>query len=363
MADDRFPDILDDTKQQFVNIYVPNTKSSPPSYNYFRLGATDADIEKGLPSDPDKPSGQSAAAAGDKLPDPGIALYTTGSYTLTAPSMNSWTADSLNAVTDGSTLFTASYTTGTSYGLRPATVTFQNVDQFTNTAAASTNFLNGDALTFWNGNDQSIGLGGLLWSNYGFTTNLFGAWILNLTNSSAEVQGFGSIKLEETSSVAASKAIDFAVTPLPPNGALGYGYRTLQVAAALSAVLTLATSGMTAAMTIELERADRDAASLKAAMQKLYFEQIGSLGVVAIVQALSILVAIMLKVQQGQKQAAVASFNMNNNGINLRFGATTLSLTNAGIELSQGNRMVKIAGARVSVFDTTNIPHLELQGW
>src|SRR5271168_2594055 len=102
------PDITDDADHQFVSIYVPNTQdASNPHYHYLRLGAADASIEGGLPADPNNPTGDNNAKAQATISD-GISLYTTDSYTLTAPSVNSWSSDSLSAVTDGSdTLYTA----------------------------------------------------------------------------------------------------------------------------------------------------------------------------------------------------------------------------------------------------------------
>ncbi len=251
---------------------MPNTQDSDnPHYHYLRIGVADATTEGGLPADPNDPKGDTNLKQKATISD-GISLYTTDSYTLTAPSVNSWSSDSLSAVTDGKdTLYTATYTTGAAKGMRPATVTFQNVDQMANTAAASVNFLNGDALTYWNGNDQSLGIGGLLWANYGFTTNLFGGSIVNLTNNSAEVQGFGSYKVSNTNTISATENILLSVAPV---ASYAGSTTVINVFVGVMAAITAITTAMTLAMTIELKIAGQDEASLKSAMQTLYKEQI-----------------------------------------------------------------------------------------
>ncbi|HTJ01903.1 MAG TPA: hypothetical protein VL492_03860 [Methylovirgula sp.] len=304
-------DITDDSNQQFVSIHVPNTQDGgAPNYHYLRLGMADNDIEPRLPADPNDPSG---ATNGTSVPDAGISLFTTGSYTISAPSINSWSSDSLTAVINGNDLYTASYTTSPRNGMRPATVTFQNVDQMTNTAAASTNFLNGDALTYWNGNDQSLGIGGLLWANYGLTTNLFGGFIVNLTNTSAELQGFGSYKVEQSAGISAAEEIVFAVSPLA--GGFDDNIRMITILSVVMATLTALTTAMNAAMTAEMKLSGHDEASLKKMMQVLYLEQITATSLVTVVQAMSILVAIKIKLIQAAAGASLASITMNDTGV------------------------------------------------
>jgi hypothetical protein len=299
---------------QFFSVHVPNTQDGgAANYHYLRLGMPDAVTEGGLPADPNKPSGPTN---GTSVPDPGISLFTTGSYTLSAPSVNSWSAESLTAVKNNNKLYTASYTTGGDSGMRPATVTFQNVDSMTNTAAASTNFLNGDALTYWNGNDQSLGIGGLLWANYGLTTNLFGGFIVNLTNTSAELQGFGSCKIEQSASTVAAESITLSVTPLA--GGFGGATRMIVVLSVAMAALTAATTAMNAAMTGEAMKSDTDPGSLKDTMKLLYKEQIVATSLVTVVQAMSILVAIQIKLVQAAATAAMASITLDELGITIQ---------------------------------------------
>lgn len=334
-------DYTDDPNQHFFSIHVPNTANTATNH-YLRLGTADSTREGGLPADPNDPSGQTNTQAGASLPD-GISLFTTGSYTLSAPSVNSWSSDSLTAVVNGNDLYTASYTTGPNNGMRPATVTYQNVDQMTNTAAASTNFLNGDALTYWNGNDQSLGIGGLLWANYGLTTNLFGGCILNLTNSSAELQGFGSYKVEQTAGITASDSINFSVTPFTKG--FDANVRVIKALSVVMAVLTLFTTTMDAIMTGQLRAvnmspdatSDTQESSLKNAMQDLYKEQITATSLVTLIQAMSIVVAIMIKVfQAAEKKAALvsgSSIAMDDTSITLSVGLSKIKITLDGITM------------------------------
>jgi hypothetical protein len=336
------PNIIDDSEQQFVSIYVPNTRDTKkPHYHYLRIGAADAGIEGQLPADPNTPTGDTNAKAKTTIAD-GISLYTTDSYTLTAPSVNSWSSDNLSAVTDGKdTLYTASYTTGAANGMRPATVTFQNVDQMANTAAASVNFLNGDALTYWNGNDQSLGLGGLLWANYGFTTNLFGGTIMNLTNNSAEIQGFGSFKVVDSNTISATEQITLAVSPV---ASYAGSVVIINAFVGVMAGLTAVTTAMNAAMTGELKSAAHDEASLKQAMQTLYIEQIVATGLVTLVQALSVVLAAVLKIQEAATDAgaALGSIKINEAGITLE-SSSTINLSCGGTLLTLSPTSVILA--------------------
>jgi hypothetical protein len=337
---DDLPNIKDDAGQQFASIYVPNTRdTSNPQYHYLRIGAADSTIEGSLPSDPTNPKGDTNNQAGSTISD-GISLYTTGSYTLSTPTSNSWasistswSSDNLTAVTNikGDSLYTATYTTGADHGMRPATVTFQNVDQIANNAAALVNFLNGDSLTYWNGDDQSIGLGGLLWANYGFTTNLFGGTIMNLTNNSAEIQGVGSYKVSDSNTISATDNILLSVSPLASYaGSLTIINAFVGVMAALTAV----TTAMNFAMTGELKNAGLNETALRKAMQTLYVEEIVATGLVTLVQALSVVLAAVLKIQAAAAGAALASIRVDEFGIHMQSSDTRFDITPGGIEMT-----------------------------
>lgn len=338
------PNFKDDAGQQFASIYVPNTRdTSNPQYHYLRIGAADPVTENVLPADPNDPSGDTNAQEGSTISD-GISLYTTGSYTLLAPSVNSWSSDSLDAVTDGNdTLYTATYTTGAANGMRPATVTFQNVDQMANTAAASVNFLNGDSLTYWNGNDQSLGLGGLLWANYGFTTNLFGGTIMNLTNNSAAIDGVGSYKVSDSNTISATDNILLSVSPVATYAG---SVVVINAFVGVMAALTTVTTAMNLTMTGQLKSSGLDAASLKQAMQNLYVEEIVATGLVTLVQALSVALAAVLKIQAAAASAALASIEMSEDGIWLRSGTSSITVSPEGIYLfADGASMTMLSGA------------------
>jgi hypothetical protein len=189
-TDPNLPDITDEPGSS-VSIYVPDTQDAKkPQYTFLRLGKPDVDHETMLPPDPNVPT--TAGAGGSTSPfSEGLLLYSTSPFNFNSPSVNTFSSDALNVVWDGSsTLYSANLQTNSSplfFG-RAANVTYQNVDQLTVSQGDSSNFLNGNSLTFWNGNDQSIGFGGLLWANMGFTSNIFGGEIINLTNTMATVQ-------------------------------------------------------------------------------------------------------------------------------------------------------------------------------
>jgi hypothetical protein len=339
MSDDS-PNIVDDSNQQFVSIYVPNTQdASSPHYHYLRIGVADNAIEGNLPADPNVPTGPTNTAVQATVAD-GIVLYTTDSYTLAAPSINAWSSEGLSAVTDGAdTLYTATYTTGAGNGMRPATVTYQNVDQMANTAAATINFMNGDALTYWNGNNQGLGVGGQFTGNYGFTTNLFGGTIMNLTNNSAEIDGFGSFKVVDSDGLSATEEIVLSVSPVA-----SYAGSVLLINAftGVMAALTAVTGAMDAAMTGQLQKAGLDPDSLKTAMQNLYTEQIVATTLVTVIQAMSVVLAATLKIQEAAAGAALASIKMNASGITLNGGSSLIEITPTGINIVGGATTVAI---------------------
>src|SRR5882724_3842072 len=104
--DPTLPDITDDPGSS-VSIYVPD--ATTPEYTFLRLGNPDVGHEKTLPPDPNKPS---TLGTGDTSPfDEGLLFYTTGSYSVNAPSINSYSSDALSVIKDGSTLLSANFQT------------------------------------------------------------------------------------------------------------------------------------------------------------------------------------------------------------------------------------------------------------
>lgn len=334
-TDPALPDVADEAGMS-VSIYVPDTgATSQAIYSYLRLGAAAVDTEATLPLDPTESVPVTLGATQTGPFPEGAVLYTNGTSTINAttininsPSINitttgfadppagagisAFSPSSLNAVTNGNDgpLCYASLTTGSFGGYRPANVTFQNTDQMTMSEGASSNFLTGDALTFWTGNDQSTGFGGLLWSNYGFTTNLFGGTIINIANATADLQGFGeygSYKISPGYGVIAPDTVSLKVAPSTA-AAAAYTASLSLFMNRIMAVGSLVTAAYSAGVLSQLNDVDTSkTTSLKDRMTATNEDlEIMTMLVVG-VQALSAVLAAMLTIARPVAGAAATS--------------------------------------------------------
>ena len=329
-ADPSLPDIADEPGSS-VSIYVPDAQdANSPQYTFLRLGKADIDHETILPPDPNVPA--TAGAGGGASPfDEGLVLYTTGSYSLNAPSVNTFASDNLSVVKDGNTLLSANLQTKSSplfFG-RAANVTFQNVDQLTVSQGDASNFLNGNSLTFWNGNDQSIGFGGLLWANMGFTSNIFGGEIINLTNDMATVQapGICDYEVNEDKEISAVNSVKLNVNPA--GASFVESAQTLTKIVNGVILLTTAVAGAySLSELVQTDKASIDPDTLKKRMTQTNEDLEIMTTLVVAVQAASVLLGITLQIASKFASSTAASkLDLGVANALLAAGASSLLLT------------------------------------
>lgn len=335
-TDSALPDVADQAGMS-VNIYIPDTTTQAnPIYSYFRIGMASPEPETTLPPDVTAPGtpGTASTFAANPFPEGGL-LYTTGTVTITAPTTNivspsvivdttnlvnainpppstgisTFAPTTLTAVVNGSDLCSASMTTNGDWGIggRAANVTFQNTDQLTMTEGLSTNYLTGDALTFWTGNDQSIGFGGLLWANIGVTSNLFGGMIVNCTNQACEVQGLGEYKITTKYGVTTPDSITLKIAPTTAATVAS----AATVTAFLNAVMglgTLAAAAYSAEVLTKLNQVDTGNADALKSRMKTTNSDLDTLTMLIVgVQALSVILGVVLQFKRPADGATATS--------------------------------------------------------
>ena len=369
-TDPDLPDVADDAGMS-VNIYIPDTTTpASPVYSYFRMGAASAEPETTLPADVTAPGTQASFTA-SPFPEGGL-LYTNGTITLTAPTTNivspsvivdttsltnflnpppstgisAFAPTTLTAVVNGSQLCSASMTTNGDWGIggRAANVTFQNTDQLTMTEGLNTNYLTGDALTFWTGNDQSIGFGGLLWANIGVTSNLFGGMIVNCTNQACEVQGLGEYKVTTKYGVTTPDSISLKIAPSTA--------ATIVSAATVTAFLNtvmglgaLAAAAYSAEVLDKLNTVDANNADALKSRMKTTNSDLDTMTMLIVgVQALSVILGVVLQFKRPADGAAATSqLSLSDGSALMSVAANTLSISPALVGLYAGSGVSSLA--------------------
>ncbi|WP_048859546.1 hypothetical protein [Acidisphaera rubrifaciens] len=201
---------------------IPAPGQTQPAYMYtLRLGAADPKVDNYVVYGENGSYTMAATPTGD---DPraneGIVLYSYDNFTVYSPNTQyianikaDWSAEALSATVTNGLVSNASYS---SKGLIS---TYASAAQMAINASDLVSFNGGNTMTVWAGNDASTGVGGLLWSNYGATQNIFGGQIVNITAAPGNgvvmnVQGWGEAALASAYAVSAATSIKFSVDPL-----------------------------------------------------------------------------------------------------------------------------------------------------
>jgi hypothetical protein len=326
--------------------YSTGTTQLVAPYSYIRMGAA-ATYEQWLPAIPSQPPSDTPTAFGPANASSsatyptGVLIYSNQNVNLASPVISqsaseytSFTGDNLSVVHDGKIAVSATYTTP---GF-PFTSTYQLLAAMNVTVGPVSNFLTPTALTYWLGNDASTGLGSLLWSNFGTTQNVFGGQIVNIINSSIDVQGLGESKLQDSYGLDVTTTLDLVVSPLvagseASTALLSAKYRTYlaMVAAAVQAAGVLGNvleTGITA-----------DVVSNASAMRKLMITGFAELSAmtaaVIIMQSLAVLAGLKSQAAAAAaKDGATAKISMMNGQITLTAGGTLLALSPFGFRVS-----------------------------
>ena len=213
---------MTDSQLTTFSLGIPAPGQTQPAYMYtLRLGAADPKVDNYVVYGENGSYTMAATPTGD---DPraneGIVLYSYDNFTVYAPTSQTvsniwsdWSAESLSVTVTNGLVSNASFS---SKGLIS---TYASAAQMAINASDLVSFNGGNTMTVWAGNDASTGVGGLLWSNYGATQNIFGGQIVNITAAPGNgvvmnVQGWGETALASTYAVSAATSITFSVDPL-----------------------------------------------------------------------------------------------------------------------------------------------------
>ncbi|MGO1077497.1 hypothetical protein [Inquilinus sp. CA228] len=314
-------------------IYVPNSAADTTVRDYLRLGDPDSTYELDLIDPTD--GGTDKTLKTQK----GALIYSTESVTLSGPTVTQfakyvadWSSDNLSVVGTGSDFQSATWK-GSSAG---ATTTFQRVANLTTTLGSTTNLLTGNSMTQWLGNAASTGTGSLLWSNYGFTQNVFGGQIVNIINNTIDVQGIGETKIVPEYSVVAPTSITLSVSPA---SAISTYAKVIGGFAAFSGIASaLVQDGLDAASVIDPEiEGSRDTGldSMRDAMARVTDEIITASALIAVMQAMAIAAGAAAAISAKLNSSIAPSrIKITEDGVTIRGAmAATMDIGASGINI------------------------------
>lgn len=342
---------------------------------YLRVGQPGG-YEKWLTTTPHNPAAPTAPAAGASdtpFGGNGIVLHSTDQIYTFAPSITQ-KAEALNIDTANVSTWTAGANTAIYYdndrksiavlsgqskdptGIA-ANLNYQVVDNLSALVGNSVSTVGGSAATIWAGADASTGIGSLLWSNFGFTQNLFGGYVANITNGSMELQGLNEAKLSDLE-VLAPNSIELSVAPIGGAAAISSGLAKICNAVAIvgglvNAVLAV---GMEATTGAEAGAAKGNADKLQKALDDMKAEMLALTGLTVALQIASTAAAFLLLPSKSAAQAAAASsISISNNAIRLSAGGTTVSISTAGFRVDAGDpALIADAAAKMLACDASS---------
>ncbi len=340
--------------------YSTGTTQLVAPYGYIRIG-TATTYEGWLPDDAATATGKAIAPPAGTPPTTfdadSVLIYSSNTVQLFAPTisqttneLSSWSSDNLSVIADSSNVISATRSWGS--GDWPASATYQRVDAMNSTLGTTTNLVTGNAMTQWVGNDASTGLGGLLWSNYGHTQNVFGGWIVNMINSAIDVQGFNEVKILTDYQVDALAAIRLLVT----EGSEISGLTSSTIAKVgwiTAAVSALALAGLNLTSSVSVDRTGAaatqpttDAASgsvtpssntslnsaMRTAMETSFVEVTAASALILLTQAMAIAAGVAANFEGAAAQASAgAGLEITPLGILMQAGPTKMLIDATGI--------------------------------
>ncbi|MEJ0014967.1 MAG: hypothetical protein WDN25_00080 [Acetobacteraceae bacterium] len=340
--------------------YTTGTMQLVAPYGYVRVGTASA-YEAWLPAipstAPDTPTAFAPANAGPSYPE-GVLLYSNSAINLAAPAISQTTSeysrfsgDSLSVVHDGKVAVSSTYTTPAF----PFTSTYQILNEMNVTVGAVSNMITGNNLTYWQGNDASTGVGSLLWSNFGTTQNVFGGQIVNIINSSIDVQGLGESKLQEAYGLDVTTSIDLLVSPVVVSSQASTALLASQFRANLVVVASIVEAAGVLLTTMQTGITS-DVVKNSKAMRDLMIAQYAELStvtaVVVVMQALAVLAGLKSQVAaEAAKAGATAKISMIDGQLTLSAGGTALILSPLGMRVNTAGA-IELASTTVD----TNAP-------
>ena len=336
--------------------YTTGTLQFVAPKSYLRLGGAGG-YEAWLTSDPDnaaspsKPSDATAAPFGGT----GIVLHSEEQITSFAPAINNkasaitnsvddittWSENAVSAVYANSEHTKIAVLSGTTMPISNfvCNANFQIADNLSSIVGNSISTIGGNAATIWTGADASTGLGSLLWSNFGYTQNVFAGQIVNMINGSVDMQGLKDSKYSDFD-VLAPKKIDLCVAPVADAAKWSNRLATLSKAITLASMATV--GGLTIAMeAVTANDADSAWNSQLPAEQALSAANAKLQSVLATYRTdMLALGALTVAVQVASIVAGLAILGVGKKASTLR--ASWITITSDSIELSAGGTKVTI---------------------
>lgn len=334
-------DIAANSETSFI-VAVPLQGSNGPvpgSYaQVLRMGAWDAGIELGIVDASGKPlltggdftdpdSAKNTYYTGDDpLQDKGVLLYSADEYTVYAPqvrtvgetSSSSWSNQNMTVTTDGNKVIAYTYS-----GPLGINATYQKQSSLSMTFGYNCSFVLGSAMTVWTINDASTGLGGLLWSNFGLTQNIFDGQVVNINGSDISVQGIGATSLTDNASIVATTGITLTVNPL--NGVATAALKAAGLLGQIArfagdAVVGLGAAAVNVATTVTTSDLKAGETSISTAVQDSYDAALAVSAAIVAIQAIASLAGITMSLAAKGLQAATTSGQLS-----LGVGQSTLT--------------------------------------
>lgn len=333
---------IDDTAT-YYSVDVPSAKVS----GYFRIGDPDDAVEANLPDTPTPGTVVNGANFAS-----GIVLYTSGHYQVVTPVVSTWSGDSLSVTKNGSALVSASYTLPS----QPLTMNFQMQDVTASTIGNLSNFIAGNQLAYWIGNSASTGVGGLLWSNFGVTQNVFGGQVVNVINNSIDVQGWAEAKLSTSAELLAQTGIDLLVSPTAVTSAPAILGRGKQLTSVIATITALSGTAISDVQTSVAGAFTSDPTKMRDVMIASFAELSTVTAAVLVLQAMVALAGLTVS---GEAEAAravnTAAVKLADGRVTVQVGATSMIVTANGIYFSGGE--IGFGGLNLST-EVTQVQHL-----
>lgn len=322
---------------------------------YLRVGKPGG-YEPWLTTDADTPAAPTAPAAGASdtpFGGNGIVLHSTDQISSFAPSITN-TAQSVTNNTDSMTTysgetFSVVYSGQNSIGVLSSqtkgsagvltNANYSVVNNLSSVVGNSTTTVGGSMATVWAGADASTGIGSLLWSNFGATSNLFGGSIVNIINGAVDLQGWGETKLSDFAVLAPATA-SLAVAPIGAAATLAGRILGLAQALALGggvingALVALMEAGVGAAADV----IGKDEAKLKVDLDVYRTAMMTITGLTAALQIACAAAGIALMVQKKlANDQTSASITLTNGEIVLSAGGTVVTINGTGFQVDAGD--------------------------
>lgn len=335
-----------DNTDVFYSVHVPKPLTPATlsgTGGYFRIGGVDNDQEKTLPADPtaaqkDPPTekdvnGKTKAQSTSPFAD-GILLYSTGPYQCVVPEVQQYAADNLNVLYNGETLVSAQLTQGIGFNTN-----FVSNDTITASLANIMNATTGQTATLSLGNYATVGILGMLTSNFGAAANVFGGTVVNVTGSGVSVQAAGEYSNYNDYQVCSAGTIKFTAAVAGTDAAIVAANRASAALAWASFAVAAAAAALTAGFVtyIDWPGQYKNVDKIKTGLKGMHYGLATAEGLVSVCQLVVLLVGASLKKTKYPSDKLVNA------------ASPQIELSSSGVVLSCGTSRIQVGPNGVSI--------------